>query len=177
MMKLTRQAEIAIDILVACARPQPNKPRTTRLVADLAGTTKDHAAQVVTKLCRHGFLEGMRGRAGGIRLSRPAEAIVIGDVLRLMEPSLVDQARTAPEPSGTALDTVVHAAIGSFVSIFDDFTIDDLAGDPSSGRLACLGCDLHSLVLKGRLFSRLRPHLRHRPRPASNLDKVATPAA
>lgn len=176
-MKLTRQAEIAIDILVSCARPQPNKPRTTRLVAEIADTTKDHAAQVVAKLSRHGYLECTRGRAGGIRLARPADTIVVGEVLRLMEPSLVLDARDDEGPTRAVLDTVLRAAVGSFVSIFDSFTIADLVGDPATGRIACLDCELHTLVRNGREFSRLRRHLQHAPLTVPGVDKAASQAA
>lgn len=177
MMKLTRQAEIAIDILVACARPQPNEPRTTRIVAGIAETTKDHAAQVVAKLSRHGYLECTRGRAGGIRLARSADSIVIGEVLRLMEPSLALDTGDGDGPARAALDTVLRAAVGSFVSIFDSVTIADLTGDASTGRIACLGCDLHTLVRNGRAFSRLRRHLQHAPLPAIGAKEAASQAA
>lgn len=176
-MKLTRQAEIAIDILVACARPQPNEPRTTRLVAGIADTTKDHAAQVVAKLSRHGYLECTRGRAGGIRLARPADTIIVGDVLRLMEPSLALDTGDGDGPARAVLDTVLRAAVGSFVSIFDSFTIADLTGDASTGRIACLGCDLHSIVRNGREFSRIRRHLLHAPLTAVATKETASQAA
>lgn len=174
-MRLTRQAEIAIDILVACARPRPNEPRTTRIVAGIADTTKDHAAQVVAKLSRHGYLECTRGRAGGIRLARSADSIVVGEVLRLMEPSLALD--MGDGPARAALDTVLRAAVGSFVSIFDSVTIADLTGDVSTGRIACLGCDLHTLVRNGRAFSRLKRHLQHAPLPAMGAKEAASRAA
>ncbi len=175
MIGLTRQAEIAIDILVLCARPQSNAPRTTRFVAELAGATKDHAAQVVAKLTRHGYLKGTRGRAGGICLARPADTMIVGDVLRLIEPSLAVE--PGDSKGSAARDAVLRAAIGSFVSIFDSFTVADLVCDPLTGKIACLGCDLHTIVRNGRDASRLRRHLQHTPLPATGADKAALQAA
>ena len=152
MIKLTRQAEIAVHILMLCARPQSNAPVTTRVAAEFADTTKAHAAQVVAKLVRNGYLEGTRGRAGGIRLARPATRIPIGEVLRLLDPAL---GRVCPDDNENivangSFGAMVRAAMHSFVSTFDDFTIADLVGDPATGRIACIDCDLHTLFRKAR---------------------------
>lgn len=52
-------------------------------------------------------------------------------------------------------DAVVRAAIDSYVSIFDTFTIADLTGDPLSGRMGCLDCDLHTLIRRGGSLGRV----------------------
>ncbi len=147
-MKLTRQAEIAVQILALCARPGSNAPVTTRMAAEFAGTTKDHAAQVVAKLSRGGFLLSERGRSGGIRLACPASEIGVGEILRLVEPGLVMEGEA---PAAGAFDRLRRAAASSYISTFDDFTIADLVGDPASSRLRCLDCDLRTF------FSRPRP--------------------
>ena len=70
MMRLTRQAEIAVQVLALCERsgagPGSGRAITTRQAAGFAGTTKDHAAQVVARLVRDGWLESVRGRGGGL---------------------------------------------------------------------------------------------------------------
>lgn len=147
-MKLTKQAEIAVHVLALCARPKSNAPVTTRMAAEFAGTTKDHAAQVAAKLSRAGYLESARGRAGGIRLARPASQIGVGEILRLVEPGLDVEGEA---PATGAFDRLRRAAASSYLAIFDDFTIADLVGDPASSRLRCLDCDLRTF------FSRPRP--------------------
>lgn len=166
MMKLTKQAEIAVQILALCAKPPSNAPVTTRAAAAFAGATKDHAAHIVTKLVRHGYLESERGRAGGIRLALSPSHVNVGDVIRLMEPSFDGRSDglALHEQSVVSFGALVHAAIDSFVSTFDDFTIADLVGNPATGRIACLDCDIRFWVHRGR---RLRPFLAPAPLPPS----------
>lgn len=157
-MRLTRQAEIAVHILLLCAMNGSDTPTTTRRAAEHVATTKDHAAQVVAKLSRTSYLACERGRAGGIRLARPAASIKVGEVLRLIDPAL---GTTGDEAFGInvsagAFAVLRQAANAAFLSTFDSFTIADLAGDPTHGRLACLDCDLNLLVRQGRTLSRLR---------------------
>ena len=147
-MKLTRQAEIAVQILALCARPKSNAPVTTRIAAAFAETTKDHAAQVVAKLSRAGYLSSERGRSGGIRLARPASQIGVGEILRLASPSLCMDGEA---PVTGPFDMLRRAAASSYISTFDDFTIADLVGDPTSSRLRCLDCGLHAFFFRPRL--------------------------
>lgn len=160
-MRLTRQAEIAVQVLALCASPGRNAAVTTRDAAAFARTTKDHAAQVVARLVRGGFLESARGRNGGIRLARAAGEIRLGAVMRLMEPvldgaSCGEGERSAPV---SGLHALHRSALGSFLSVFDDFTVADLAGDPATSRIACLECDLHAIARQGRAGLRLRGYL------------------
>jgi len=77
-MRFTRQAELSIELLVLCARNSGGQAVTTREAAEATGTTKDHAAQIVSDLIHHGFLVGTRGRGGGIRLACEPDAINVG---------------------------------------------------------------------------------------------------
>lgn len=156
-MRFTRQAELSIEVLVLCARASNGNAVTTREAAEATGTTKDHAAQIVTDLIRHGFLVGTRGRGGGIRLARPAYTINVGTVLRLVQPGFGDHAQASKEAAAnSAFGMLLQAAMRSFVAAFDDFTIADLSIETSDGRLACLDCDLRNLINHGQMLSELR---------------------
>ncbi|MFC7067120.1 Rrf2 family transcriptional regulator [Brucella rhizosphaerae] len=154
-MRFTRQAELSIEFLVLCARASAGSAVTTRTAAEATGTTKDHAAQIVSELIHHGFLVGTRGRGGGIRLARLPRSINVGTVLRLMQPGFDEQA-AKESASGSAFGMLLQAAMRSFVAAFDDFTIADLAIESSDGRLACLDCDLRTLINHGQMLSELR---------------------
>lgn len=156
-MKLTRQAEIAIDILILCATKGSVAPIITRIAAGNAGTTKDHAAQVVARLTRSGYLASERGRAGGIRRARPAAWINVGAVLRLIDPVLatIDDDASG-KAAASAFEVLQQAAGAAFLSTFDGFTVADLVANPAAGRLACLDCDLTTLARQGRTLSQLR---------------------
>lgn len=156
-MRFTRQAELSIELLVLCARNSGSQAITTREAAEATGTTKDHAAQIVSDLIHHGFLVGTRGRGGGIRLARSPEAINVGTVLRLMQPGFDNPVETAKDDnSSSAFGHLLQAAQRSFVAAFDDFTIADLALQTEDGRLACLDCDLRSMINHGQMLSDFR---------------------
>ncbi|MBM7326274.1 Rrf2 family transcriptional regulator [Agrobacterium sp. S2] len=128
-MRLTRQSEIAIAILAACAGAAGKTIRTMQ-AAEAADATKDHAADVVNYLVHEGFLKTMRGRQGGISLAVPATEILLGDVLRRMQPDLVRHANihdlNEPGTANAALSAIVGAAEATFLTFMDRFTVADL---------------------------------------------------
>lgn len=156
-MRLTRQSEIAIGILTACAR-SPMRRITTLQAAEASASTKDHAAQVVNILVHGGFLSTERGRKGGIALAVPANEIFLGDVLRRVQPDLVHYTETAdrslPNTVIPTLNTIVATAETIFLSSMNRYSITDLAGteDKAIGirtqlhHTPCPSCDLPKSV-------------------------------
>lgn len=142
-MRLNRQSEIAIGILAACARSPMRKIRTLQ-AAEASATTKDHAAQVVNLLVHEGFIRTERGRGGGIALAVPATEILLGDVLRRVQPDLVRHAGK-DDPLGNnatlpVFDAIVGAAEATFLTFMDRFSIADLVSE--TGKIDCLDCGL-----------------------------------
>lgn len=156
-MRLNRQSEIAIGILVACAR-SPMRKITTLQAAEASATTKDHAAQVVNLLVHEGFLRTERGRGGGIALAVPATEILLGDVLRRVQPDLVRHAgrddRSGHNVTISAFAAIVGAAEATFLTFMDRYSIADLlsgsAEHASAGKqalhLPCFDCGLVKTV-------------------------------
>lgn len=144
-MRLTRQSEIAIEILAACARSGGRSIHTAQAAAT-AGTTKDFAAQIVQLLSRSGFINAMRGRQGGIRLAVPAREILLGDVLRTTQPELGDHAddrnRDRLETVGVVFNAILGAAEATFLTFLDRFSVADLVGQSANKRFNCLDCEL-----------------------------------
>lgn len=155
-MLLTRQAQIAVAILVACARHDGRYVQTHEAAAD-TGATKEHAAKVAHLLRNAGFLTSARGRFGGIKLSRPANAISLGSVLRQMQPKLTPNSSRHCSPALTTLDTVVETGWMNFVRLMDRFSIADLAAGRSPQRAACGDCRLLSpLTASADAFSSIQ---------------------
>lgn len=124
-MRLNRQSDIAIGILTACARA-PGRTIRTAEAAERADASKDSAAQIILLLAREGFLTTTRGRQGGIALAVPAREILLGDVLRRIQPDLVQNA--CPENGGgSPLNQIVGAAEATFFAFLDRFSVADLA--------------------------------------------------
>lgn len=130
-MRLSRQCEIAIDLLVFCAQ-DPDEIIKTCDAADFAGTTRFHAQKVACVLIHLGLLQGIRGRRGGIRLSPPASHIAVGDVVRLMEPAFAPiDIRLRNEGLKTLVEEATQAAFDTFNAV----TIADLAEQCPRARL------------------------------------------
>lgn len=75
------------------------------------GLTMPYVAKLLGVLRREGFVKSTRGQAGGYTLARPADEIVIGDVLaalggRLYDPGFCDRHTSADSCSKTVACSV-----------------------------------------------------------------------
>ncbi|MGE0627697.1 MAG: Rrf2 family transcriptional regulator [Hyphomicrobiaceae bacterium] len=141
-MRLTRRSEIAIAILVACAKTRAGYAQTSEAALE-AGATKAHTAKVVLLLVHAGLLKTMRGRGGGIALAQPAGSISLSTVLRHTQPEIVETCGPPPRArsSRTSIDIILHAARGTFVALMDRFSVADLAAERTMERIACFDCN------------------------------------
>ena len=57
-------------------------------VAARQGISKKYMEQIMSVLVQNSFVEGVHGKGGGYRLSRPPEECIVGEILRLTEGSL-----------------------------------------------------------------------------------------
>lgn len=83
-MQITSFSDFALRILISLAAV-PGQTLSVRALAQRHGLSFDHLAKVGQFLAREGFVEASRGRGGGLRLARPADQIMIGEVLRRSE--------------------------------------------------------------------------------------------
>ena len=86
------------------------------------GVSKNHLRKVVHDLSRHGFIETVQGRNGGIRLSKPAEEIPVGTVLRKMEQDMClvecfdPPTNTCRIVGACALRSMLHDSLAAFLA-------------------------------------------------------------
>lgn len=95
-MKLSSQEEYGIRCLISIAVLGEGGSRTIPDVAKIEGITEPHAAKLLTMLRKSGFLTSTRGQTGGYRLAKPANKIIIGEVMaalggRLYEDGFCDR--------------------------------------------------------------------------------------
>lgn len=88
--------------------------------------------KVVTDLVTAGYLEGVRGRNGGIRLARPANQINVGEVVRHTEEgfNLVD-CDSCIIGGACGFTGVLKKALAAFMNVLDGYTLADLIVDKS----------------------------------------------
>ena len=87
-MHITQHTDYALRVLIFLASNEHRLP-TIQEISERFEISRSHLMKVVNQLIRNGFVEGIRGKGGGLRLARPASEILIGDVVRKMETDLV----------------------------------------------------------------------------------------
>lgn len=98
-MRLTAQADYAVVMMAAAARHCGINGRlNATLLADETGIALPTVQKLVSRLSAAGLIESARGTGGGFRLSRPAAAISLADIVEAVEGPIamtacVDEAR------------------------------------------------------------------------------------
>ena len=134
-MMISTRGRYALRILVDLAENQNEGYITLKEAADRQEISEKYLESIVKDLVKAHFVEGVRGKGGGYRLSRPAEEISVLDVLQSADGAIVPVAcleeGSAPcsraafcktLPLWKGLDRVVSEYLSGF-------TVRDLAED------------------------------------------------
>ncbi|MEM1200828.1 MAG: Rrf2 family transcriptional regulator [Pseudomonadota bacterium] len=123
MMRLTKPTTDAVKVLAYLAQ-SPDATVSVSAIAQACGMTEKTAFKLVPTLVRKGFAQTERGRTGGVKLARPAEAISLGEIVRALEEAPAgfgDSAHSQP------LSLIVDEAYGGFLQILDQHSVADFA--------------------------------------------------
>ncbi len=138
-MKFSTQEEYGLRCLLRVAREAGEKGLTIPEISKAEGITTHNTAKILRALRLGGFLASSRGQIGGYTLSRPADDILVKDVLDSLGGKLFDDDYCS-DHSGTStvcthsVDCSVKSLWQMLQSAVDgvlkDFTIKDLiSGD------------------------------------------------
>ena len=125
-MRLTRYTDYAMRVLLYLGA-QPDKVCSISEIARVYGISQNHLMKISHQLGKAGYVTGVRGRFGGIRLGRPADRINVGAVVRLTEDSfdLVDCGSCLIAPACGLTGTLAEA-LAAFMAVLDRHTLADL---------------------------------------------------
>lgn len=128
-MKLNKQTDYALRILMYAALEPEDRLLSIQEVTDLYGLSRNHVMKIVQKLGQRGYLHTLRGKNGGFRLGQAAGQIRIGQLVRDMENSLV--LIDCDEPacrlsSGCRLRPLLAEAMDAFLTVLDRYTLEDI---------------------------------------------------
>jgi Rrf2 family nitric oxide-sensitive transcriptional repressor len=126
-MRLTRYTDYAMRVLLHLAARGDDGLSSIGEIAALYRISQNHLMKVVQDLGKAGFVRTVRGRGGGVALARPADQIVIGQVVRQTEDGfqLVDCAGCVIAPACT-LPRALNEATAAFIAVLDKYTLEDL---------------------------------------------------
>lgn len=130
-MRLTLYTDYSLRVLIYLAQ-NPDKLVTISELADFYRISRNHLVKVVHELGLSGYIRTTRGKHGGIRLARPAEQIVIGEVVRNTEPDfdllecLNAESDQCVITRVCKLKSVLADARDNFLGELDRYTLSDL---------------------------------------------------
>ncbi len=84
-MRLTAQADYAIVMMSAAARHRCGTRLSATALAEETGVPLPTAQKLMQRLAGAGLLSSLRGTGGGFRLTRPAAAINLADIIEAIE--------------------------------------------------------------------------------------------
>jgi Rrf2 family transcriptional regulator, nitric oxide-sensitive transcriptional repressor len=134
-LRLTQFSNFAIRMLMYAAL-KGDAASAVPEIARAYGVSYDHLKKAAAELCRHGYLETVRGRNGGLRLAKDPSEIRIGDVIRQTEgdTALVEcfdpETNTCPLLTGCRLRVALQEALAAFFGVLDRYTLADLIRAP-----------------------------------------------
>jgi Rrf2 family nitric oxide-sensitive transcriptional repressor len=129
-MYLTRQADYTMRLLIHLA-VQPDGTATIQEIAEHFGISRNHLMKVANRATRAGYVEGVRGRAGGLKLAKAPKEINVGQVLRATEEwALVEcfdhSSNQCPIARGCGLQPILKEAVDAFVAVLDRYSLADV---------------------------------------------------
>ncbi len=130
-MRLTSFSDYSLRLLMLAAARKGGLV-TIREAAQAYGISRNHLMKVAYALGRHGYLETVRGRGGGLRLARAPEEIGLGALLRLTEEDfrIVEcfdpAANTCPIVRCCRLKGILGEATAAWLAVMDRYTLADL---------------------------------------------------
>jgi Rrf2 family nitric oxide-sensitive transcriptional repressor len=108
-------------------------------VDEIAGAfdvSRHHLVKVVNHLQHLGYVDTLRGRSGGFRLSRAPQDIGLGEVVRRTEGTLAivecldRKTNSCPVVRACGLKGVLSEAMDAFLAVLDRHTLADIIAEP-----------------------------------------------
>ena len=129
-MRLTTFTDYSLRVLIYLAVSGDRKA-TIAEIAHSYGISKNHLMKVVQGLSQKGYVDALRGKHGGLRLSRPPASINIGELVRAMEKDTAiaecfgSDNRCALSPA-CSLQGFFAEALDAFFAVLDRYTLEDI---------------------------------------------------
>lgn len=129
-MYLTRKTDYTMRLLIHLAL-QPGESATIQEIAERYGISRNHLMKVANRAVQAGYVEAVRGRAGGLKLSRRPKDIGIGEVLRTMEDWKIVEcfeptSNRCPITGACGLQSVLKEALDAYFAVLDEYSLADV---------------------------------------------------
>lgn len=99
-MLISTKGRYALYVLIDLANHMDDGYVPLKEIAARQGVSKKYMENILKILVENGFLEGIKGKGGGYRLTMPPEKYSLGVILRLTEGSLTPVVCASSEHTG-----------------------------------------------------------------------------
>ena len=129
IMQITQQTDYALRVLIYI---KINSDRLVNIseIAEKYHISRSHLTKVVANLTKHGYLIGVRGKNGGLRLGKNSEDIVLGELFRVFEPLSLIECHTDHNnciiSPNCRLNSIFGQALTAFMSVLDQYVLEDI---------------------------------------------------
>jgi Rrf2 family protein len=139
-MKISTKGRYALRVMIDLGLHNTGDYISLKDIANRQNITPKYLEQIVSTLNKAGFLQSMRGNAGGHRLAKAPEEYNVGDILRTMEGPLASvectatiEGQSCPLSDECATFTFWKGLDKVINEYVDGFTLQDLL-DQASGK-------------------------------------------
>ncbi|MGH9558883.1 MAG: RrF2 family transcriptional regulator [Bryobacteraceae bacterium] len=137
-MKLTAHEEYGFRCLVQIGKCGEGGSLTIPEISEAEGISPSYAAKLLRMLRRGGFITSARGKAGGYSLARPANRVIVGEVLAALGGKMFDedfceihagQADVCAHTVDCSIRTLWHRVQVALDQVLGNTTLQDLLRD------------------------------------------------
>ena len=138
-MMISTKGRYALRVMIDIAENGGDKYLPLRDVAERQNISEKYLESIVVLLSRAGYLEGLRGKGGGYRLTRAPREYTVGSILRLTEGDLAPVACLSGQDikcvrSGSCRTLPMWRKFYDMTNaFFDSVTLEELMWPENSG--------------------------------------------
>ena len=131
-MRISAKADYAVRAAVELAAATDEKPVKAERIATAQGIPLNFLENILGELRHAGIVRSHRGADGGFRLAKPADQLMVADIIRAVEGPLASVRGGPPEESSypgaaSALPRVWIAVRANLRSVLEHVTLADIA--------------------------------------------------
>ena len=134
-MKLTKLTDYSLRTLIYLGT-HPKRLCTVKEVAEYHGISQNHLVKVVHNLSQLGYIEGTKGKNGGICLLKKPDEINLRDLIIQIEPNLTlvecfnKKTNTCHITDACSLKHILYESLQSFTDTLGKYTLADTIKKP-----------------------------------------------
>ena len=151
-MQLTQFSDIGLRLLMYLASEKRELPAITLAeVSNQFNVPRNHLLKVSARLIKAGYVSGLRGRAGGLKLAKAPNNIRMGEVVRLLEghTELINCEKLECRlKNGCELRFILSKAYDAFFDLLNEHTLEDIVQGQAGSSIGIMQKNFIALYLE-----------------------------